>query len=89
MPLLGCEECGELGFHQNLIGGHHGNHIPRANLSAKFASDADVEVDGTNPHRITGLPGVGNMIDAIDWTNGHTGVASGAHVLVEDGELLG
>ena len=63
--------------------------IPGANLSAKLASDADVEVDGADPHRIARVPRIGDVIDAINRANRHAGVTAGAHILVEDGELLG
>jgi hypothetical protein len=87
--LLSGEQGGVFGLHQNLIRGNHGDDVPWANLGAELAPNANIEVDGADPHRIAGMLGIGNVIDAIDRTHRDTGVAPGANILIEDGKLLG
>jgi len=83
------EQGGKLRFLQHLFGRDHGDDIPRTNLRAELATDAHAEVDGANAHRVARMGRIGGFVDAIDWTDGHAGVTSGAKVLVEDGELFG
>ena len=73
---------------KELIGGNHGDAIPRANLVAERAADAAGQIDGADlkDHFV---PRPGNDMDAIDRADGHAGFAAGAHVFVEEGEDFG
>ena len=73
---------------QELIGGNHGDAVPRADLVAECAADTAGEIDGADlkDHLVTWA---GNEMDAIDRADGHAGFAAGAHVFVEESEDFG
>ncbi len=84
----GGEVFGVFRFAEDVVRGDHGDDIPGAYLGAELAADADRKVDRADAHRIAGMSGVGDLVDAIDRAHGDTCVATGTQILVEDGQLF-
>ena len=70
---------------QELIGGDHGDAVPRADLVAQGAADAAGEVDGAG---LEGgfVPRAGDDADAVDGADDQAGFAAGTHVFIEKGK---
>ena len=87
--VLRFEKRGELGLRKYLVRRHHSDHVPRADLGAEFAPDANRKVNRADTHCVSGVPRIGDLVDAIHRAHRHARVAAGAQVLIEDRKLFG